>query len=176
MLEIVNNWWTLSRLQLTHPNVGEELMDLIKTSPNTSKCRRRNLKKRWDFTSFRTKTINYRGRPGKKRFSCKAGPLPAPCLLHCQNLYRQGKRKSYLFAIYITYQRNKSSLKIHYCSSLNIVSLPERPRQDGFNIVMKSCMMKPKWVMCAIRVMTRKTNQTKYHEINILYWYLINLI
>jgi hypothetical protein len=103
-------------------------MDLIKTSTNTSKCRRRNLKKRWDFTSFRTKTVDYQGTLGQGPCQPPSPPLPKLVL---------GRKKKILLNIYITYQRNKSSWKICYCSSLNIISPLKRGRQNGFNANVK---------------------------------------
>ena len=63
----------------------------------------------------------------------------------------------------------KSMLKIYYDSTVNIFqpNHKKKTHRDDSNATIKGCRVILEDVICVVRATTRKTNQTKYNEVNI---------
>jgi ABC-type xylose transport system permease subunit len=55
-------------------------------------------------------------------------------------------------------------------------TIKKKTHRDGSNTVVKGCTTISKKISRAIKATIQKVNQAKYHEVNILFLYLINLI
>jgi len=72
-------------------------------------------------------------------------------------------------------RRKKSPLKTHCRFVIDTTPPLEKAHKDDSNATVKGCTMTLKEAIHAVRAMTWKTNQIKYHEMKISCLYIINL-
>ena len=70
--------------------------------------------------------------------------------------------------------KKKSVLETHCHFIVDNALPPKRSHQDCSNGTMKDCTTIPKKTTHAIRAMTQKANQPKYHQVSIPCLYFIN--